>query len=137
MQGTAERALAQLQANPSELQVELVNRFDVVIMRGVPTSVDPQEELGTTLPSDFALEQNYPNPFNPSTRIRYALPEVSDVQLEVYTITGQRIATLVNTTQPAGTYEVHFDASILSSGVYLYRLTAGSFTQTRQMMLMK
>lgn len=88
-------------------------------------------------PEEFALEANYPNPFNPSTNIRYELSESVEVRLEVYNILGQHITTLVNEIKQPGRYEATFDASELSSGTYIYRLEAGDFTQTKQMMFVK
>ncbi len=85
----------------------------------------------------FRLNQNYPNPFNPSTTITYTIPEQSDVRLDVININGQRVATLVDENQHAGEHRVNFDASGLASGVYLYRLQAGSFTKTERMVLVK
>jgi subtilisin family serine protease len=89
------------------------------------------------LPQETALGQNYPNPFNPATLINFELPETSEVILDVYSIDGQRVATLVNGTRNAGMHTVTFDASNLASGVYLYRLTAAGFMQTRKMILVK
>jgi hypothetical protein len=89
------------------------------------------------LPAEFALEQNYPNPFNPSTVIAFQLPETSSVTLKVYDVLGRPVASLVSGTLPAGRHEVSFDASRLSTGVYIYRLQAGSFVTSRQMMLVK
>jgi hypothetical protein len=89
------------------------------------------------LPTDFKLHQNYPNPFNPSTVIRYQLPVNSQVNLEVFTLSGQLVATLVDDVQTAGSYEVNFEASSLASGLYLYRLKAGNFIQTQRMTLIK
>ncbi len=90
-----------------------------------------------TLPKEFALMNNYPNPFNPSTVIRYALPARAHVSLVVYNALGQKVAELVNAEKEAGYYDVHFDATGLASGIYLYRLQAGSFVQTKKLVLMK
>ncbi|MGH1366693.1 MAG: sugar-binding protein [Calditrichia bacterium] len=89
------------------------------------------------IPVEFALEQNYPNPFNPTTTIEYVLAKQSDVKLTVFNTIGQKVATLVNQSQTQGSYSVALDASRFSSGIYFYRLEAGSFTQTRKMILMK
>jgi len=90
-----------------------------------------------TAPTVFALEQNYPNPFNPSTMISYSIPQNSFVTLKVYDIIGNEVATLVNQTQSAGKYDIRFDASSLSNGVYLYSIKTDNFTSTKKMILMK
>lgn len=99
-----------------------------------PTSVQGRDE---DIPSSLVLYQNYPNPFNSSSVIRYGIPERSFVTLRVYNALGQEITTLVNEEQDAQYYEVTFDASHLSSGVYLYRLRAGEFTETKKLLLLK
>jgi len=86
---------------------------------------------------DFKLEQNYPNPFNPATTIKYQIPELSFVTLKIYDVLGSEIITLVNEEKSAGNYEVEFNASSLPSGVYFYILQAGSFVETKKMVLMK
>jgi hypothetical protein len=88
-------------------------------------------------PKGFALDQNYPNPFNPSTNIKFNLPQASEVTLKVYNMLGQEVATLINERMNAGLQTVKFEASNLSSGMYIYRLQAGSFRSTKKMMLIK
>lgn len=105
----------------------------VTLERGMVTSSENGPEIATKV----QLDQNYPNPFNPSTTISYTLPQQSDVQLKVYDMVGREVATLINREQPAGAYSLNFDASQLSSGMYLYRLNTGSTTITRKMMLIK
>ena len=96
----------------------------------------------TNQPEKFQLSQNYPNPFNPTTSIKYAIGSRQFVTLKVYNLLGKEIATLVNEVKPAGTYEVTFNRHSgevwnLPSGIYFYELKAGSFTQTKKMMLLK
>lgn len=88
-------------------------------------------------PVKIALDQNYPNPFNPATTISYTLREAENIRLEVFNIQGQKIATLFEGRQQAGEHDVPFDASNLSSGVYMYRLQTASQILTRQMVLIK
>ncbi len=108
---------------------------------GIITGVS---ELGGIIPNRFALEQNYPNPFNPSTRIEFRIParpaggaNFGFVSLKVFDLLGREVATLVNETKPAGTYDATFNANNLSSGVYFYRLQSGSYVETKRMMLVK
>ena len=91
----------------------------------------------SALPEAFSLSQNYPNPFNPTTVISYQVPVSGQVTLKVYDMLGREIATLVNNKESAGSYSVKFDGSRLASGVYFYRLQAGSFSQTKKLLLMK
>ena len=89
------------------------------------------------LPQNFDLTQNYPNPFNPSTKIEYSIPEETFVQLKVYDILGNEVATLVNQEQSAGSYRADFSGSNLSSGLYIAKLQAGNYSKTIKMTLMK
>ncbi len=90
-----------------------------------------------SIPKVFALNQNFPNPFNPSTKISYKISKIEYVSLKVYDILGNEVSTLVNGKKYPGNYEVNFDASNLSSGVYFYQITAGNFVQTKKMILLK
>ncbi len=102
-------------------------------------SITTSVKTGGDVPDKFALEQNYPNPFNPTTIIKYSIPYGTEVKVNliVYDLLGKTVARLVNEKQSPGNYSVTFDASKLSSGLYFYRLTAGDFSQTRKMLLLK
>ncbi|HEY5616254.1 MAG TPA: T9SS type A sorting domain-containing protein [Bacteroidota bacterium] len=111
------------------------------------TNYDPQntsygtvvsvEQIGEAIPERFELTQNYPNPFNPSTQIDYSIPNETHVDLQVFDVLGREIRTLVNQVQPAGRYRVHFDATELPSGLYMYNIKTANFQQVRKMMLTK
>lgn len=116
----------------AEISGSGLSRIELVLN---PTVSTPG--AGNELPAEVSLTQNYPNPFNPTTTITYGLPESGQVTLDIYNVTGQRVATLVNAQQAAGYHSITFDASRLASGLYLYRLQAGSTSITKRMMLVK
>lgn len=104
-------------------------------MQQIPVTVSNENLNG--VPKEFAMEQNYPNPFNPSTIITYSVPEASKVSILVYDMLGQKVSELVNAQKAVGNYTVSFNAAGLSSGVYIYQIRAGKFSQTKKMLLIK
>lgn len=98
----------------------------------VVASLPKETAQSAGIPQNYSLSQNYPNPFNPTTTIKFSIPENSLVTLKVYDILGKEVGTLINQVAPKGSHEVQFDASKLSSGMYVYRLTAGSFSDRRK-----
>ncbi|RQW04303.1 T9SS C-terminal target domain-containing protein, partial [candidate division KSB1 bacterium] len=123
-----------LNENQSQLLLEYFLPMAFVFGNPMPTGVtvaaDPR-------PKDYVLEQNYPNPFNSSTTIEFALPEYSFVNLKVYNLRGEQVAVLLAEERPAGVHKINWDAVGLASGVYLYRLEAGQFVQSRKLLLMR
>ena len=103
----------------------------------LPDSVTNINYFYQNNPIDFSLMQNYPNPFNPTTIISYQLPQQSHVELTIYNMTGQKITTVVSERQSAGSYQYEWDAEHVTSGVYLYRIAAGKFVETKKLVLLK
>ena len=99
------------------------------------TVTDINNQISTI--NNFSLSNNYPNPFNPSTTIKYSIPKQSNVTLKVFDVLGSEMLTLVNKEQSHGNYEIEFNGSELTSGIYFYRLQAGDFVETKKMILLK
>jgi hypothetical protein len=95
------------------------------------------EEIPNSLVNTFTLDQNYPNPFNPSTKIRFNLPQAGNVNLSIYNLLGEKVAEVMNQEMTSGTFEVTFDGSNLSSGIYFYKINTNNYTATKKMILMK
>jgi len=116
----------------------LVEHFSTLVVGEIPETPTVVSGDNKIIPEEFVLEQNFPNPFNPVTTIRYALPKTAKVDLSVYNLLGQKVATLVSDYQSQGNYQVQWDAREFTSGVYLYRLqTNTGFMKTRKLILIK
>ena len=101
------------------------------------TTLTGIENIYNEIPSSFSLGQNYPNPFNSSSKFKFEISKLGNVKISVYDVQGREVQTLVNERLNAGTYEVKFDGSMLTSGVYFYQLTSGTFKETRRMLMIK
>jgi hypothetical protein len=120
-------------------QTTIINLLGCII-NGIlygDTSLTGINIISTEVPDRFSLYQNYPNPFNPNTNIKFQIAKNGYAVLRVFDIRGREVTTLVNEQLNPGTYEVEWDASKYSSGVYLYRMTAGEYSATKRMLLMK
>ena len=120
------------------MQLSLASSFLGLSKQGGQDETPSQEDL----PTSFALKQNYPNPFNPATTITYQLPEGQNVTLVIYNVLGERVKTLVSETQKAGTYTIRWDGTndhgiAVGTGIYLCRIQAGTFRETRKMIMLK
>ncbi|RPI71044.1 MAG: T9SS C-terminal target domain-containing protein, partial [Ignavibacteriales bacterium] len=108
--------------------------FNVLGAPSIPSDMLTENNI---LPAEYALYQSYPNPFNPTTTIKYAIPISEIVTIKVYDLLGSEISTLLNEYKSAGTYTLDFNGSSFASGVYFYQIEAGSFVETKKMILMK
>ncbi|NNG26251.1 MAG: T9SS type A sorting domain-containing protein [Ignavibacteriaceae bacterium] len=121
---------------PDSLHGFAVGREGAIIKYNPPI-INFVEKIDEDIPERFYLFQNYPNPFNPSTTISYSIPSEGYVTLKVYDVLGNEVASLVDEQKHSGTFDVHYNASALSSGIYYYRLVTSEFTSTKKLILMK
>ncbi len=126
-----------LENNPVKILIDLGNDGTIDDSLFVNNQTVGTENTFTGIPAEYNLLQNYPNPFNPATTITFDLPEQSRVSLTVYNILGEQVASLVDEVREAGRHQAVFDASGFSSGIYFYRLSTDSYTETRKMLLIK
>jgi hypothetical protein len=127
-------------ATPSGTGPAATNCGGSLVFNDVPQHVashDFEIAANEALPAEYGLSDNHPNPFNPATKITYTLKDAAEVKLEVFDIAGRLVATLADGLQTAGRYQVTFDGKDLAGGMYFYRLRAGSFAQTKRMLLVK
>ena len=123
--------------NGEIINTELNDGDEITITNEKITSLVVVGKMTEDQPVSYQLYQNYPNPFNPGTQIKYSVPQTSQIQIKVFDVLGNEIETLVNEEKPTGTYELTWNAAALPSGIYFYRIQAGSFVNTKKMILLK